>query len=73
MSDEDIVRTEKHFQENKVVPSDFAAQATLNASPNSTLIAYLLKIYSPQVHWHVVSEDSTLAGGNIPYVPRILG
>lgn len=36
MSDEDIIRTEKHFQENKVTPSDFAAAATLNVNSHLT-------------------------------------
>ncbi|KAF9468892.1 metalloprotease [Collybia nuda] len=48
ISDEDVIKSEKHFQENKVTPGDFTTDAVLN------------------VHFHVISKDSTLSGGNVP-------
>ncbi|KDR83438.1 hypothetical protein GALMADRAFT_219264 [Galerina marginata CBS 339.88] len=50
ISDEKLVAAETHFQLHKVTPSTFAAAAATTIN----------------VHFHVISKDSTLAGGNVP-------
>ncbi|TFK43249.1 Metalloprotease [Crucibulum laeve] len=52
ITDEELITAEKHFQANKIEPNQFSTEATAAASIN--------------VHFHVISKDSTLAGGNVP-------
>lgn len=54
IADSAVVQAESFFSENAV---------QLNSSLTGELAAAPLNVY-----WHVVSRDSTLSGGNIPYV-----
>ncbi|KAF8974670.1 metalloprotease [Flammula alnicola] len=50
ISDEKLAAAEAHFQAHKVVPNSLAVAATKTVN----------------VYFHVISQDSTLAGGNVP-------
>lgn len=68
MDDADIIANEKYFQEHKVISANFSAAAvTLNVS-NLVWPSMNVVVDSLQVYFHVVSKDTTLAGGNVPSV-----
>jgi hypothetical protein len=67
MSDEDIIASEKYFQEHKVTTGPVAAVA-LNVNNSVWSSMGVIVIDAIQVYFHVVSRDLTLVGGNIPYV-----
>ena len=66
-SDEDIARAESHFQANMVTGSS-SIPSTLNVSLYKIAFSTLSHFLRFQVYWHVISEDTTLSGGNIPSV-----
>jgi hypothetical protein len=68
ISDEEVTAREKHFEESKVTPSE-GAIGTLKvcvyrttSSPRAALNIFCIG----QVYFHVVSNDATLEGGNVP-------
>ena len=72
-TDEEIAKAEAHFEANKVT-GDFTIQSTRNVIISS----YKVRLLDPfslclclQVYWHVISQDTTLAGGYIPSVSQL--
>lgn len=63
ITDDDLQLAELDFVERVKVFDSLSASSLQDRSSKTVTI---------QVYWHVISKDSTTAGGNVPYVPLVV-